>query len=430
MQTEAFQQDLTPALANAALHQAFAARRSAAHEALRDWLGSVDPRVRAFRRSVEREDDLGPAMAVVEHLQKDASDVVVLGTGGSSLGAQAIAQLSFWGTAAASSAARTAPRLHIVDNLDGQTFRRFLSGVDLRTTRFHVVSKSGGTAEPLLHMLAAIAAIESAGGSKFLKHHFAGEAGPGQNPVRQLLEEMGSPVLEHDPELGGRYTAFSTVGLVPAMLAGVDAAAFRDGGRRALAIAMAGDMTSADGAALAVAAREAGLSQQVMWNYSDRLERFAKWWRQLWAESLGKSGCGTTPIDALGPVDQHSQLQLYLDGPADKLFTLVCVPREQTLSASSAWATRAGLAAFAGRDLSDVTHAQSLATAESLHRGGRHVRTLRLRAPLDEAGLAALMVHFILETLVAARLWNVDPFGQPAVEAGKQLTMQYLEAGR
>ena len=430
MQTEAFQQDLTPALANAALHQAFAARRSAAHEALRDWLGSVDPRVRAFRRSVEREDDLGPAMAVVEHLQKDASDVVVLGTGGSSLGAQAIAQLSFWGTAAASSAARTAPRLHLVDNLDGQTFRRFLSGVDLRTTRFHVVSKSGGTAEPLLHMLAAIEAIESAGGSKYLKHHFAGEAGPGQNPVRQLLEEMGSPVLEHDPELGGRYTAFSTVGLVPAMLAGVDAAAFRDAGRRALAMAMAGDMTSADGAALAVAAREAGLSQQVMWNYSDRLERFAKWWRQLWAESLGKSGCGTTPVDALGPVDQHSQLQLYLDGPADKLFTLVCVPREQTLSASSAWATRAGLAAFAGRDLSDVTHAQSLATAESLQRGGRPVRTLRLRAPLDEAGLAGLMVHFILETLVAARLWNVDPFGQPAVEAGKQLTMQYLEAGR
>ncbi|MFO0474166.1 MAG: glucose-6-phosphate isomerase [Alphaproteobacteria bacterium] len=429
MQTEAFQQDLDPALALPALRAAFDARRPHAHAALRDWLASQDPRVRAFRRSLERDDDLAPADAIVQHLRNDAKDIVVLGTGGSSLGAQAIAQLSFWGTPGAS-AARATPRLHMFDNLDGHTFRHFLRSVDLRTTRFHVVSKSGGTAEPLLHMLAAIGAIEAAGGGKRLKLHFSGEAEPGRNPVRILLEDMGSPVLAHDPDLGGRYTAFSTVGLVPAMLAGVDARAFREAGLRACAAAAAGDVTAADGAALAVAAHDAGLSQQVMWNYADRLERFAKWWRQLWAESLGKSGHGTTPIDALGPVDQHSQLQLYLDGPADKLFTLISLPRTQTLAASSDWANKAGLSAFAARDLSDVAFAQARATAESLRRGGRPVRTLHLRHGLDEKALAALMVHFILETLVAARLWNVDPFGQPAVEDGKKLTMQYLEDGR
>jgi glucose-6-phosphate isomerase len=165
-----------------------------------------------------------------------------------------------------------------------------------------------------------------------------------------------------------------------------------------------------------------------MWNYADRLERLSKWWRQLWAESLGKAGHGTTPVDALGPVDQHSQLQLYLDGPADKLFTVISGSRGDTVKASSAWAKRAGLPLFDGRDLSDVTDAQMRATVETLRSQGRPVRTLALDGPLDEARLASLMVHFILETLVAARLWNVDPFGQPAVEAGKLLTRTYLEA--
>lgn len=429
MQIEGFHQDLDAALAHPALQQAFTARRVRAGAALGEWLSSRDPGVLAFRHSLERHDDLGPAQAIVSHLTKDASDIVILGTGGSSLGAQAIAQLSFWGTPAAA-ASQASPRLHFLDNLDGATFKRFLAQVDLRTTRFHVVSKSGGTAEPLLLMLAAIEAIERAGGGKYLKHHFSGEAEPGRNAVRHLLEEMQAPVLEHDPQLGGRYTAFSTVGLVPAMIAGLDATGFRRAGSQALAAAQAGNLAAADGAALAVAACDVGLSQQVMWNYSDRLERFSKWWRQLWAESLGKKGNGTTPVDALGPVDQHSQLQLYLDGPADKLFTLIMPAHETSLTASKTWAAKAGLDLFAGRDLASVTQAQAKATAETLGAAGRPVRVVRLSAPLDEKVLAQLMVHFILETLVSASLWDVDPFGQPAVEAGKQLTRTYLEAGR
>jgi glucose-6-phosphate isomerase len=427
MLTLGFHQDLTPALGHAALRQAFANRRAPAMAALKEWTASADPRFLAFRRTLERSDDIQAAQKVVAHLTRDASDVVVLGIGGSSLGAQAIAQLSWWGTPAAAVTSRK-PRLHIIDNLDGTTFRRFLEGVDMRTTRFHVVSKSGNTAEPLLQMLAAIAAIEAAGGGKNLSHHFTGETEPGDNPLRRLLAEVGAPILDHDPELGGRYTAFSTVGLVPAMLAGLDAAAFRQAGRRALDAAAAGDNAAAEGAALAVAASDAGLSQQVMWNYADRLERLSKWWRQLWAESLGKAGHGTTPVDALGPVDQHSQLQLYLDGPADKLFTVISGARGDTVKASSAWARRAALPLFDGRDLSDVTDAQMRATVETLRSHGRPVRTLVLDGPLNEAGLASLMVHFILETLVAARLWNVDPFGQPAVEAGKLLTRTYLES--
>lgn len=427
MVTFGYQQDLAPALGHEALKHAFARRRLPAVAALKAWLASTDPRFTAFRRSLERRDDLEPASSIAAHLTKDSSDVVVLGIGGSSLGAQAIAQLAWWGTPAAATPAGK-PRLHFIDNLDGSTFRRFLEGVDLRTTRFHLVSKSGGTAEPLLQALAVISAIEAAGGGKYLKHHFAGETEPGDNPVRRLLQEIGAPILDHDPDLGGRYTAFSTVGLVPALLAGLDAVRFREAGLKALQDAASGsNIAAAEGAALAVGARDAGFSQQVMWNYSDRLERLSKWWRQLWAESLGKAGQGTTPVDALGPVDQHSQLQLYLDGPADKLFSVISAPRGDTVKASQDWAIKLGLQLFADRDLGDVSDAQVRATVETLRSHGRPVRTFTLDGPLDETRLASLMVHFILETLVAATLWNVDPFGQPAVEAGKQLTKSYLE---
>ncbi|MEQ1754985.1 MAG: glucose-6-phosphate isomerase [Micropepsaceae bacterium] len=423
-----YNHDISTALAQPDLSAAFARRKPEADQALKFWSTTKDRNFLAFRRSLEREDDLDPAATIVRHISRDASDVVILGIGGSSLGAQAIAQLKFWGTPAYR-AATGSPRLHIIDNLDGATFARFLNTVDLKTTRFHVVSKSGSTAEPLLQLLAVIAAIESAGGGKYLKHHFSGEAEAGKNALRSILTGIGSPMLEHDPDLGGRYTAFSTVGLVPAMLAGVDAAAFRAAGRKALDAGMQGHSKAVAGAALSVAARDIGLSQQVMWCYSDRLERLAKWWRQLWAESLGKQGHGTTPVDALGPVDQHSQLQLYLDGPRDKLFTLIEAPAPSEAKASLEWATRYKLDLYAGRDLSLVASAQARATAETLGKSARPVRRITLQHPLDESGLANLLVHFILETLIAARLWNVDPFGQPAVEEGKILTRQYLENG-
>lgn len=423
-----FSHDIASALAQPDLRAAFEGRKPEAAAALKHWSTTGDRNFLAFRRSLERSDDLEPAAAIVRHISKDASDVVVLGTGGSSLGAQAIAQLKFWGTPAYR-AASGAPRLHIIDNLDGATFAHFLRNVDLKTTRFHVVSKSGSTAEPLLQLLTAIQAIESAGGGKYLKHHFSGEAEPGTNALRSILTGIGAPMLDHDPELGGRYTAFSTVGLVPAMLAGVDASAFRAAGLKALDQALQGRSEAVAGAALSVAARDIGLSQQVMWCYSDRLERVAKWWRQLWAESLGKAGHGTTPVDALGPVDQHSQLQLYLDGPRDKLFTLIEAPAPSDAKASHEWATRYKLDLYAGRDMAAVAGAQARATMTTLAKHGRPVRRIALQQPLDESGLAQLLVHFILETLISARLWNIDPFGQPAVEEGKILTRQYLESG-
>ena len=162
--------------------------------------------------------------------------------------------------------------------------------------------------------------------------------------------------------------------------------------------------------------------------YADRLERLTRWYVQLWAESLGKDGKGTTPLAAIGPVDQHSQLQLFIAGPRDKLFTVVTVDtagRGPRIEADLA--TLAGEPDFGGRTMGDLVAAQGRATAETLARNGCPVRTLHL-SRADEAGLGELLMHFMLETIIAAHLLGVDPFDQPAVEEGKVLAKKYLAA--
>jgi glucose-6-phosphate isomerase len=165
--------------------------------------------------------------------------------------------------------------------------------------------------------------------------------------------------------------------------------------------------------------------------YVDRLAYFGLWFRQLWAESLGKRGRGTTPIRAMGTVDQHSQLQLYLDGPADKLFTLIIRDtaaegmkvRQESLGGDKS------LAYLAGHSLGDLLLAEANATAETLVKNGRPTRVMRIER-LDERVMGALLMHFMLETIIAADLLRVDAFDQPAVEEGKVLTRQYLAAKR
>ncbi len=258
-------------------------------------------------------------------------------------------------------------------------------------------------------------------------------AEPGDNTLRRLAAAHGFPVLDCDPGIGGRYSALSATGLLPATIAGLDATAFREGAAAALDPVLAGaeprSVPPAEGAALAVSLlRRSGIAQTVLMPYADRLADFARWFRQLWAESLGKDGAGTTPIDALGTIDQHSQLQLWLDGPADKLFTLIVLDRAGTgVRIGAALAADPALAYIRDRTIGDLMAAEQRATAEVLARNGRPVRVLRL-STLDERAMGALMMHFMLETMIAAHLFGVDPFDQPAVEEGKALTRSYLAA--
>ncbi len=369
--------------------------------------------------------DIADMERITAHLSKNATDVVILGIGGSSLGAKALAQLAFDATPAAR---QTTPRVRFFENLDANTFERAMGGLDLRTTRFLLISKSGGTAEPLMQAHAVKQALEAAGGGRYLGQHFAAITQPADNAVRRFATQIGAPVIDHDPGVGGRFSVLTNVSLVPAMLLGLDVIAIREGAARALAPLLEGakpcDIAPATGAAMQVGlTQHAGTTTSVILAYSDQLMRFGLWYRQLWAESLGKNGQGTTPATGVGPVDQHSQMQLYLDGPADKTYTVISVgaagagPRIKTDDPS--------LAYLNGKTMGDLQDAEYRATVETLKGKNRPVRTIDIPV-LDETSLGALLMHYMLETVIAGHLMGVDPFNQPAVEQGKILARKYL----
>tara|TARA_B100000676_G_scaffold278365_1_gene300763 strand:- start:1830 stop:2426 length:597 start_codon:yes stop_codon:yes gene_type:complete len=183
----------------------------------------------------------------------------------------------------------------------------------------------------------------------------------------------------------------------------------------------------AEGAAVSVGLeRTKATKATVLMPYCDRLSDFSLWYRQLWAESLGKRGEGTTPIRAIGTVDQHSQAQLYLDGPNDKMFTLILTDtgRRGPILPDLA-AEIDGLAYLKNQTMGDLFAAASKAMAETLANNGRPTRIIRV-PKVDETAMGALVMHFMLETVFAARLIGVDPYDQPAVEEGKTLTREYL----
>ena len=353
--------------------------------------------------------------------------VVFLGTGGSSLGGRTLAALADGGWASAAEPVKR-PRLWFLENVDPDGFARVVDHLPLDRTALAIVSKSGGTAETLAGALALLPRIEKEVGRAELARRAVVVTEPADNPLRRLAQRWGLPVVDH-PDVGGRYSVLSATGMLPALCAGVDGEAVRDGAGVALADALTLDPArspAAQGAALQIALAETrGITQSVMLTYIDRLACFGLWYCQLWAESLGKQGKGTTPIRALGTVDQHSQLQLYLAGPADKLVTVVMgAPAGQGPRYPRDLGDPA-LAWLGGRTMGDLLDVSQRATAETLMRNGRPTRILRVPR-LDERALGALLMHFMLETIIAGHLLGVDPFDQPAVEEGKRLARDYL----
>src|SRR4051794_186077 len=377
-------------------------------------------------------DDLAPTRDAARRLTEGASDFVLLGTGGSSLGGQTLAQLAGYNVPGVG-LLRGGPRLHFIDNLDADTYATLLATLPLATTRFVAISKSGGTGETLMQTVAALAAVRDADLAARIPELFLGLTEPAKggkrSGLRVLFDEHRVAMLEHDPGVGGRFSVLTNVGLLPAAIMGLDIAAIRAGAAAALAPVL-GQRAPAEVPAAVGAALAATLVQTkpiaVLMAYADRLERFTRWYVQLWAESLGKDGQGTTPIGALGPVDQHSQLQLYIAGPRDKLFTIITVgtaghgPR-----IAADLAQLAGEPDFAGKTMGDLVAAQGRATIETLAKNGCPVRSIHLDR-LDTASLGELLMHFMLETIIAAHLLGVDPFDQPAVEEGKVLAKRYL----
>jgi len=381
----------------------------AAVETIQNWYDSGDL---PLLRLPEARDDLAPLYEVAAHF-KTLKTVYVIGTGGSSSGGQALLALR---------PKNESPRIAFIDNLQIGAFDTLLADLDPATTGVIAISKSGGTGEVMAQFLVVLELMKAAGAL----NNVVTITEPKSSPLKDLATANTLTCLDHDPKVGGRFSVLSIVGLLPALIAGLDIEAIRDGANDALQDLLhnKGKSAAAEGAALTTLAMTYHLNMHVLMPYVDPLKPTAFWYRQLWAESLGKEGRGSTPIDALGTVDQHSQLQLYLGGPKDKLFTLI----QENVAGKGAKIPSSDIGYLNGATIGDLLAAHQKATAETLAANQRPTRLIQFDT-LDERTLGALLMHFMLETIVAAQLLGIDAFDQPAVEQSKILVKEYLTKG-
>ena len=276
-------------------------------------LARLEPRLAALRQAYakstlpllrvpEWRDDIAVARDALHKLTQGARTLVFFGTGGSSLGGQTLAQLGGWGIPGDDKhGSESRPRTRFYDNLDARTLELSLAGLDLKTSRFVVISKSGGTPETLVQVTSAIDAVRKAGLAERIPELFLAVTEPktqgSNNGLRALCEAFSIPTLDHDPNIGGRFSGLTNVGLLPALARGLDAVALREGAQSVIAAMLeakaAGEFAPAIGASVAIGlAKQRGVRANVMLPYSDRLARFAAWYVQLWGESLGKQARG------------------------------------------------------------------------------------------------------------------------------------------
>jgi len=336
--------------------------------------------------------------------------ILVLGVGGSSLGGKTLSALKFQN------------KLEFLESIDPTTVKNCLSKTDLKNTFFLVISKSGETIETICQTLIILNEIKKAKIKNFTKQFlFITESQ--NNSIAKIAKKIGAEITAHSNKIGGRYSCFSIVGLLPAMLAGLNAKKIRGGAKKILADFL-NNKTISDSCATQLALYEKGFTNSVIMPYVDNLKNFTDWYRQLWAESLGKNSFGSTPINSMGTIDQHSQLQLYLDGTKDKFFTFITAKNHQHDFAIKDLADCKTL--FGGKKLSKIVEVEQATTIEVLNQKKLPIRIFEIKK-LDEEVLGGLMMQMFLETILIAYVKNINPFDQPAVELRKDLAKKILK---
>ena len=374
-------------------------------------------------------------LAFAEGVGQAYDHVLVLGIGGSALGTRALVNAlrppawNEWDD----ERRQYFPRLTILENVDPSSVAAAIDRIDPRRVLVLVISKSGGTAETLAQYLVVRAWLERALGEA-AHRHLVFVTDPARGALRELAREEGILTFDVPPPVGGRFSVLSPVGLLPAALVGIDVRALLRGAGRVIDRADEATLLRHGPALWAgllhAADARLGARIHVLMPYSDRLRELAEWFRQLWAESLGKRfdragrevHAGPTPLAAIGATDQHSQTQLFMEGPFDKVVTLVAVedhgtdveiPRREGLPAE--------LAYLGGHTLGGLLRAEREATSAALARAGRMNCTLHLPAVAPE-DLGEVLMFLQVATGYAGAWYGVDPFDQPGVELGKRLT--------
>jgi glucose-6-phosphate isomerase len=368
-------------------------------------------------------------------LGQSFQNVVVLGIGGSALGTTALqhALLRPQWNELDDERRDYFPRLYVLDNVDPTTIEPLLDRLDPATTLFNVISKSGATAETMAQFLIVRERLRAALDDGY-RGHLLFITDPERGVLRRIANEENIPTLAIPPGVGGRFSVLSAVGLLPAALVGIDITALLAGAaamdERCNTDALRDNPAALFAVLQYLAHTDRSAPVHVMMAYSDRLYGIADWFRQLWAESLGKAVDragnevfrGPTPIKALGATDQHSQVQLYMEGPFDKTITFLTARQSGTdLGIPNSYPDVAELGYLGGRTLGELLDAERQATSAALTARGRMNMTIELPR-IDARAIGELFMMLQIATVYAGALYDVDPLDQPGVELGKQLT--------
>ena len=376
---------------------------------------------------------LAPIFEQVERVKGFADTMVVMGIGGSALGATAVDMALHGALRQAFPRPEGCMRLFVADNSDPGFFGQLLDNLDLSKTVFNVVSKSGSTAETMSQYLLARERLESALGKDGANQRVIFTTDPVAGNLRILAGRDPIPCLEVPPNVGGRFSVLTSVGLLPLACAGHDIKGLLAGAADMQKRCGAADIfqnPAAMFAALAVHFWRNDKNILVMMPYSSDLFGLAQWFGQLWAESLGKAhnlagdevNVGQTPVAAVGATDQHSQVQLYMEGPLDKLTCFITVDKyAQELTIPGLYGDIGSLSYLGGQTMAQLIQAEARATQAALASQGRP--SLCLRLPEISAHSIG-QVFYLLEaaTVMAGGMWGINPLDQPGVELGKVLT--------
>ncbi|MEP6591239.1 MAG: glucose-6-phosphate isomerase [Gemmatimonadota bacterium] len=399
---------------------------------------------------------LGQQAALVSELEQWSAEqrrrfdhILLLGIGGSALGPKALLNAlkpPAWNEESLSRRDGW-PSLTVLENVDPVSVTAALDRLDPRRTIVNVISKSGGTAETLSQYLIVRRWLDRAVGEEAARGHLVITTDPEKGALRTIARAEGIRAFEVPPDVGGRFSVLTPVGLVPAALLGINLAELLAGAQESV------EEAESDSLAGNPAARWAALQHQaqatraanvhVLMPYSDRLRELAEWYRQLWAESLGKRvdragrvvHRGATPVGAVGATDQHSQVQLFIEGPYDKTITFIRVrdtvemleipQRDEKGERREEAGIESQLGYLRGQTLGKLLDEEFLATREALRSQGRMSSTLEIDT-VDARHVGRLLMFFQIATGYAGIYYDVDPFNQPGVELGKKLTFKAM----
>ena len=372
-------------------------------------------------------------------------NLVVLGIGGSALGITALQTAlnpPYFNTLS-KKRRKGAPRLFVMDNIDPDTFRAMLRLCPPKKTLFNVISKSGETAETMSQLMIVVALLEKAVGAKAMKKHLVITTSPtGKGAPKSLLHPVAKNYkltsFSIPLNVGGRFSVFSPVGMFPAAMMGMDVDAMMAGCAAMDTLCSRASLME-NPAYLRAAIQylmdvNKGKTMSVMMPYADALRDIADWYRQLWAESLGKQKdldgndvfTGQTPIKALGATDQHSQVQLYREGPKDKIFNILEVRRFNTsLRIPDTLSSIKELDYLRNKSMNKLMAAELRGTMDALKASQRPV--VRIILPRLNAYTVAQVLYLLeVETAMAGRLYHVNTFNQPGVEEGKKIARRLM----